>query len=67
MVYDIFAEQKDDSDIKVDMETLMSKLYDPTNERILIPTFNDFVKQITPDEEGVYEAIQEFDIEKIRY
>lgn len=48
------------------MENLMSKLYDQENERILIPTFNDFVKQITPDEEGVYEAIQEFDIEKIR-
>ncbi|XP_045474295.1 cytosolic non-specific dipeptidase-like [Harmonia axyridis] len=66
LVFDILAEQKDNSDIKADMENLMSKLYDQENERILIPTFNDFVKQITPDEEGVYEAIQEFDIEKIR-
>ncbi|XP_044754032.1 beta-Ala-His dipeptidase-like isoform X2 [Coccinella septempunctata] len=66
LVFDIYAEQKDASDIKSDMKTLMEKIFDPVNERILIPTFNDFVKQITPDEEGVYEAIQEFDIEKIR-
>ncbi|KAL3269953.1 hypothetical protein HHI36_009009 [Cryptolaemus montrouzieri] len=66
LVFDIFVEQKDDSDIKADMEAIMNSLYDPIGEEILIPHFNDFVKQITPDEEGVYEAIQEFDIDKIR-
>ncbi|KAK9876881.1 hypothetical protein WA026_015917 [Henosepilachna vigintioctopunctata] len=66
LVFDIFAEQKNNSDIGKDMETIINSMYDPQSEKILIPTFDNFVKQITPDEEGVYEAIQDFDIEKIR-
>lgn len=54
------------TEIKDDMIQLFSEL---ANEEgyIKVKGFNDYVEQITPDEEKIYENIQEFDPEEIRF
>lgn len=54
------------SDLKKDMEKLFATIGDD-KENILIPKFNDFVVPITPDEELLYESIEEFDLDEIRF
>lgn len=53
-------------DLKEDMEKLFATIADD-RERILIPKFNDFVTPVTPDEELLYESIEDFDPEEIRF
>lgn len=65
--FEVTIEKKEDSetDIKEDMEKLFKTMADD-EDNILIPNFNNFVQQITPDEESIYEGIQEFDPEEVR-
>lgn len=51
--------------IKEDMEKLCSTLVDDQN-KIQIKGFMDNVEQITPDEEKIYERLQDFDPAEIR-
>lgn len=53
------------TDIRDDMEKLVKSLVDE-NEQILIKGFSDYVEQITPDEEKVYENIKDYDPDEIR-
>lgn len=55
----------DKTEIKDDMATLFDGLVDKEG-KLKIPGFYDYVEQITPDEEKVYENIQEFDPDDIR-
>ncbi|KAK4875841.1 hypothetical protein RN001_012263 [Aquatica leii] len=59
--------KNDQSDrcMKEDMKKIFEKLHDGKGN-VLIPEFNDYIKQITPDEESVYESIEDFDIEEVR-
>lgn len=50
---------------KDNMIKIFERIHDE-KDNILIPQFNDYVQQITPDEEQVYEAIRDFDVEDIR-
>lgn len=61
-------EKKENSktEIKDDMKNIFSKICDE-EENILIPNFNNYVQQITPDEETIYEKIQDFDPEEVMY
>lgn len=51
---------------KDDMAAIFKKVYNEENERILIPHFNDIVTQITPEEEKLYEAITDFNLDEAR-
>ncbi|KAF7273865.1 hypothetical protein GWI33_013443 [Rhynchophorus ferrugineus] len=53
------------SDIKEDMRKILAQLVDD-QEHILIRNFGEYVEQITPDEEKVYERIKDFDADDIR-
>ncbi|XP_050304401.1 cytosolic non-specific dipeptidase-like [Anthonomus grandis grandis] len=53
------------TDIKDDMDTVVSNLVDD-KENILITNFGEYVEQITPDEEKVYENIKDFEPDDIR-
>lgn len=54
------------TDIKTDMETIEKSLVDE-KEKILIKGFEDYVEQITPDEEQVYANIKDFNMDDIKY
>lgn len=60
-------EKKNDStaDLKEDMNKIFSKVCG-NEDVILIPKFNDYVQQITPDEEQIYEKITDFDVDEIK-
>ena len=47
------------------MQTIINNLVDE-EENILIKGFSEYVEQITPDEEKVYENITDFDPDDIR-
>ncbi|XP_028138514.1 beta-Ala-His dipeptidase-like isoform X1 [Diabrotica virgifera virgifera] len=53
------------TDIKEDMIKIFETIVDEKNN-IIIPNFSDMVEQITPDEERMYEKINEFNIDEIR-
>lgn len=53
------------TDIKDDMVKIFEALADGQGN-IKIKGFHDYVEQITPDEEKIYEQIQEFDPDEIR-
>lgn len=53
------------SDPKKDVKKIFEKIVD-NEENILIPDFNHYVEQIRPDEEKVYESIDDFNIEEYR-
>ncbi|XP_060528292.1 cytosolic non-specific dipeptidase-like [Cylas formicarius] len=53
------------ADIREDMEKIVANLTDAEGN-ILIRDFNEYVEQITPDEEIEYENIRDFDCEEIR-
>lgn len=48
------------------METIEKSLVDE-KEKILIKGFEDYVEQITPDEEQVYANIKDFNMDDIKY
>lgn len=48
------------------METIEKSLIDE-KEKILIKGFEDYVEQITPDEEQVYANIKDFNMDDIKY
>lgn len=67
--FSVTMEKVNDSnkgDIKSDMEKLFATIADD-KENILIPNFNEFVLPITPDEEALYESIEDFDPDEIRF
>ncbi|KAL1494567.1 hypothetical protein ABEB36_010145 [Hypothenemus hampei] len=53
------------TDIRADMEVIAKSLVDK-DENILIKEFNEFVEEITPDEEKNYEKIKDFNPDEIR-
>ncbi|CAG9829741.1 unnamed protein product [Diabrotica balteata] len=53
------------TNIKEDMIKIFETIVDEKNN-IIIPNFSDMVEQITPDEERMYEKINEFNIDEIR-
>lgn len=53
------------SDVKDDIEKIFNALI-TKNERMTVPGIYDNVSQITPDEEKLYEDIQDFDLDSIR-
>lgn len=61
----IEKEENSKTEIKDDMEKIFARICDE-EENILIPKFNSIVQQITPDEEKVYEQIEDFDPEEVR-
>ncbi|KAH0998616.1 cytosolic non-specific dipeptidase-like isoform X1 [Dendroctonus ponderosae] len=65
--FEIAITQSEDSkvDIKEDMKAIVNSLVDD-KEQILIKHFGEYVEQITPDEEKVYENIKDFDADEIR-
>lgn len=64
--FEVIIEKKENSktEIKDDMEKIFAHICDD-EENILIPNFNNYVQQITPDEETIYENIQDFDPEEV--
>ncbi|CAG9769828.1 unnamed protein product [Ceutorhynchus assimilis] len=57
--------EKSETDIKEDMEKIANTLVD-ADDNVLIKGFDDLVEDLTPDEENIYEELQEFDIETRR-
>ncbi|CAH1155802.1 unnamed protein product [Phaedon cochleariae] len=61
----IEKQENSKTEIKDDMINIFKKIVDDEG-KITIKGFHDYVEQITPDEEKIYENIQEFDPEEIR-
>ncbi|XP_030764210.1 cytosolic non-specific dipeptidase-like [Sitophilus oryzae] len=61
----ITKRENSQTEIKEDMENIINNLVDD-KEQILINNFGEYVEQITPDEERIYENIKDFDPDEIR-
>ncbi|CAH0554685.1 unnamed protein product [Brassicogethes aeneus] len=66
LYFTLTVQKTEDSttEIEDDAQNIFKTMVNEKN-RITIPHFNDFVDQVTPDEERVYESIKNFDPEEI--
>lgn len=53
------------NDPRADVKKIFENIVDE-EDNILIPNFNDYVEQIRPDEEKLYESLKDFKIEEYR-
>lgn len=55
------------SEIRDDMEKIFSKICSKDDAyKVYIPDFYKYVQQITPDEERLYEKIQDFSVDDVK-
>ncbi|KAI4461418.1 beta-ala-his dipeptidase [Holotrichia oblita] len=65
-VVEVEKSENSTSDVKKDLGRVFDALIDKKG-KVTAPGFYDNVSQITPDEERLYEDIQDFDLDGIRY